>query len=85
MRTSHARHLDEIEFALRELVAEFDPDAVALSDAPKVWQTAARVVRGVVWLTCGGGSGRSGRDRRGCARRLGAGVSGWSLVVSGVC
>jgi hypothetical protein len=45
MRTSHARHLGEIEFALRELVAEFDPDAVALCDAPAMWQTATRVVR----------------------------------------
>ena len=43
MRTSHARHLGEIEFALRELVSEFDPDAVALCEVPAVWQTAARV------------------------------------------
>src|SRR5690242_10596275 len=43
MRTSHARHLGEIEFALRELVDEFDPDAVALCDAPKMWQAFARV------------------------------------------
>jgi hypothetical protein len=30
MRTSHVRHINEIEFALRELAAEFDPNAVAL-------------------------------------------------------
>jgi len=45
MRTSHARHLDEIEFALRELVAEFDPDAVALCDARRWFQAADRVER----------------------------------------
>ena len=45
MRTSHARHLDEIEFAMRELVAEFDPDAVALCDAPRMWQQFDRVER----------------------------------------
>jgi hypothetical protein len=42
MRTSHARHLNEIEFALRELAAEFDPNAVPLCEAPKLWQTAMR-------------------------------------------
>src|SRR5438105_2459721 len=44
-------------------------------------QTAARVVSSAVRLARGGGSGRSGRDRRGCARRLGAGRVG--LVVGG--
>jgi hypothetical protein len=45
MRTSHARHLNEIEFALRELAAEFDPNAVALCEAPRLWQTAVRAAR----------------------------------------
>src|ERR1044071_8039086 len=45
MRRTHARHLDEIEFALRELVAELDPDAVALCDAPRLWQHFDRVER----------------------------------------
>ena len=45
MRTSHARHLDEIEFALRELVAEFDPDAVAPCDARRWFQAADRIER----------------------------------------
>src|SRR6476660_1932850 len=45
MRTSHARHLDEIEFALRELAAEFDPNAVSLCEAPTMWETAVRAAR----------------------------------------
>jgi len=50
MRTSHARHLDEIEFALRELVAEFDPDAVAPCDARRWFQAADRIERLAVAL-----------------------------------
>jgi hypothetical protein len=45
MRTSHARHIDEIEFALRELVDELDPDAVALCEVSRVWQAFDRVER----------------------------------------
>jgi len=40
-----ARHLDEIEFALRELVDEFDPNAVALCDARRWFQAADRIER----------------------------------------
>jgi hypothetical protein len=43
MRTSHARHLGEIEWALRELVDEFDPDALPLCETSAMWQSAARV------------------------------------------
>ena len=43
MRTSHARHLNEIEWALGELVEELDPDAVPLCETSAMWQTAARV------------------------------------------
>jgi hypothetical protein len=43
LRTSQARHLNEIEFALREWVAELDPDAVAFCDAPRTWQQLARM------------------------------------------
>ena len=45
MRTSLARHRDEIEFALRELVEEFDPDAVALCEATSWFQAADRIER----------------------------------------
>src|SRR5689334_4600349 len=45
MRTSHARNLNEIEFALGELVAEFDADALACCEAPAMWKTATRVRR----------------------------------------
>src|SRR5689334_14248965 len=45
MRTSHARHLEQIEFALRELVDEFDPNAVALCDARRWFQAADRIER----------------------------------------
>src|SRR5690349_4653673 len=45
MRTSHARHLNEIEFALRELAQEFDPNAVALCEAPALWHLAMRAAR----------------------------------------
>src|SRR5689334_14452720 len=45
MRTSHARHLGEIECALSELVTELDPDAVALCEAPRLWQQFDRVER----------------------------------------
>jgi hypothetical protein len=45
MRTSHARHLGEIEWALRELVDEFDPNAVALCEAPDMFRAADRVER----------------------------------------
>jgi hypothetical protein len=42
---SRARHLSEIEFALRELVAEFDPYALALCEAPDMFRAADRVER----------------------------------------
>jgi len=45
MRTSLARHRDEIEFALRELVEEFDADAVALCEATSWFQAADRIER----------------------------------------
>src|SRR5438132_11402685 len=45
MRTSHARHLDEIDFALSELVAELDPDGVPLCDAQRMWGQFDRVER----------------------------------------
>jgi hypothetical protein len=45
MRTSHARHIDEIEFALRELVDEFDPDAAALCQVSRMWRAFDRVER----------------------------------------
>jgi hypothetical protein len=45
MRTSHARHLNEIEFALRELVDELDPHAVPLCEAPKMWRKFDQVER----------------------------------------
>src|SRR4051794_22916635 len=40
-----ARHLGDIECALRELVDEFDPDAVALCEATRWWQAFDRVER----------------------------------------
>jgi hypothetical protein len=45
MRTSHARHLSEIEFALSEWVAEFDPHEIALCDTPRTWQQLAHMKR----------------------------------------
>src|SRR5690242_4066305 len=42
MRTSHARHLNEIEFAFGEFVAEFVP---AVCDAPTTYQKLARMKR----------------------------------------
>jgi hypothetical protein len=44
-RTSYVRHLDEIEFALRELAQEFDPVAIALCEAPRMRETALRAAR----------------------------------------
>jgi hypothetical protein len=44
-RTSHARHLGEIEFALRELVDELDPHAVASCEASDMWRAFDRVER----------------------------------------
>ena len=40
-----ARHLGDIECALSELVAEFDPDAVPLGEAPVLWEQFDRVER----------------------------------------
>src|SRR5882672_8354790 len=40
-----ARHLGDIECALSELVADFDPDAVALCDAQSMWEQFDRVER----------------------------------------
>src|SRR3954470_2650823 len=45
MSRARARHLGDIECALQELVADFDPDAVALCEAPSMWQAFARVER----------------------------------------
>src|SRR5262249_38641654 len=45
VRTSHARHLNGIECALRELVDEVDPDAVALCEARAMWRQFDRVER----------------------------------------
>jgi hypothetical protein len=45
MRTSHARHLGDIELALRELVCEFDPHALPLCEAPEMFRAADRVER----------------------------------------
>ena len=39
------RHLRDIEDALSEYVAEFDPDAVALCEAPGIWDQLARMRR----------------------------------------
>jgi len=40
-----ARHLGDIECALSELVADFDPDAVPLCEAQSVWESFDRVER----------------------------------------
>jgi hypothetical protein len=40
-----ARHLGDIECALSELVADLDPDAVALCDSPEMWEQFDRVER----------------------------------------
>src|SRR5213595_3619353 len=40
-----ARHLGEIECALSELVADFDPGAVPLCEAPAMWESFDRVER----------------------------------------
>jgi hypothetical protein len=43
MPTSHARHLNEIEWAFSEFVAEFDPDAIPSCDASRTWQQLAHM------------------------------------------
>src|SRR2546430_2647169 len=45
MDRGHARHVGDVERVLRELVAELDPDAVALCDALPLWETYDRVER----------------------------------------
>src|SRR5690242_7257922 len=40
-----ARHLGDIECALSELVADFDPDAVPLCEAQSMWESFDRVER----------------------------------------
>jgi hypothetical protein len=45
MRTSHARHLGEIKLAMRELVEEFDPGAVALCESRAMWRDFDEVER----------------------------------------
>src|SRR5262249_39367675 len=45
MRMSHARQLNEIEFALGEFVAEFDPNAVPLCEATAMWRRAVQAAR----------------------------------------
>jgi hypothetical protein len=37
--------MEEIEWALRELAQEFDPDAIALWEVPRMWQSAVRAAR----------------------------------------
>jgi hypothetical protein len=46
-RTSHARLLSEINFAVREWVEEFDPGAVALCEAPSLWRELDEIERRV--------------------------------------
>jgi hypothetical protein len=48
-----ARHLDEIEFAFSEFVAELDPDAVALCEAPRVSDQLAHMERLAASARCG--------------------------------
>jgi hypothetical protein len=45
MDRGHARHFGDVAFVMRELVAEFDPDAVPLCDAPGLWATVDEVER----------------------------------------
>src|ERR1700746_3193978 len=40
-----ARHLGDIECAASEWVADFDPDAVPLCDAPELWEQFDRIER----------------------------------------
>jgi hypothetical protein len=44
-RTTHVRHIEEIEWALRELAQEFDPYAVPLCETPRMWRSAMRAAR----------------------------------------
>src|SRR5690242_13195300 len=45
MDRGHARHFGDVERVLGELVAEFDPDAVPLCEAPRLWETLAGCAR----------------------------------------
>src|SRR5262245_52192879 len=45
MDRGHARHFGDVACVMRELVAEFDPDALPLCEAPRVWATVDEVER----------------------------------------
>jgi hypothetical protein len=45
MDRGHARHFGDVEYVIRELVDEFEPDAVPLCEAPRLWKTLDQVER----------------------------------------